>query len=57
MAETRRVPNPRVAVTRELPDAVMLRMEQLFDASIHRGAAALTRGELAAAMADCDVLV
>ncbi|WP_242137440.1 D-glycerate dehydrogenase [Sphingomonas sp. TREG-RG-20F-R18-01] len=57
MPETRRVPNPRVAVTRELPDVVMQRMEQLFDIRIHRGAAALTRDELAVAMADCDVLV
>ncbi|WP_405131470.1 2-hydroxyacid dehydrogenase [Sphingomonas echinoides] len=52
-----RVPNPKVWVTRELPAAVMDRMEQLFHTSIHRGPAALTRDELAAAMAECDVLV
>ncbi len=52
-----RVPNPKVWVTRELPDAVMDRMEQLFHTTIHRGPAALTRDELAAAMAECDVLV
>jgi glyoxylate reductase len=51
------VPNPKVWVTRELPDAVMDRMEQLFHTTIHRGPAALTRDELAAAMAECDVLV
>lgn len=52
-----RVPSPKVWVTRELPTAVMDRMEQLFHTSIHRGPAALTRDELAAAMAECDVLV
>ena len=61
MPEMRRVPDPKVApsvvVTRELPDAVMNRMEQLFDADIHRGPTGLTRDELAAAMATCDVLV
>ena len=51
------MPNPKVWVTRELPDAVMDRMEQLFHTTIHRGPAALTRDELAAAMAECDVLV
>ncbi|MDH7971102.1 D-glycerate dehydrogenase [Sphingomonas sp. AR_OL41] len=53
----RRVANPRVIVTRELPDAVMDRMEQLFDTRNNRGDTAMTRDELAAAMADCDVLV
>jgi len=53
----RRVPNPRVIVTRELPDAVMDRMEQLFDTTCNRGDVAMTREQLAAAMADCDVLV
>ena len=61
MPEMRRVPNPKVPpriwVTRELPDAVMDRMEQLFDATIHRGPTGLTRDQLAAAMAQCDVLV
>ena len=53
----RRVPNPKVVVTRELPDAVMARMEQLFETTIHRGPSGLTRDELAAAMAESDVLV
>jgi len=53
----RRVPNPRVIVTRELPDAVMDRMEQLFDTTCTRGDVAMTREQLVAAMADCDVLV
>ncbi|GGA39112.1 D-glycerate dehydrogenase [Sphingomonas psychrolutea] len=44
-------------VTRELPDAVMDRMEQLFDATIHRGPTGLTRDQLATAMTTCDVLV
>ena len=53
----RRVANPRVIVTRELPDAAMDRMEQLFDASCNRGDVAMTREQLAVAMAECDVLV
>ena len=53
----RRVANPRVIVTRELPDAAMGRMEQLFDTTVNRGDAAMTREQLATAMADCDVLV
>ena len=57
MPETRRVPNPKVAVTRELPDAVMARMAQLFDAELHRDAVGLSRDQLAAMMSDCDVLV
>lgn len=52
-----RVANPMVAVTRELPDAVMDRLEALFDATNNRSDRALTRDDLAAAMADCDVLV
>jgi glyoxylate reductase len=60
MSDTRtpaRVADPRVVVTRELPDAVMDRLEALFDATNNRGDRAMPREELAAAMADCDVLV
>ena len=57
MPETRRVPHPTVVVTSELPDAVMDRMEQLFDATNRRGGGAMTRAELSAAVATCDVLV
>ncbi|QKR99633.1 D-glycerate dehydrogenase [Sphingomonas sp. CL5.1] len=57
MVETRRCANPKVIVTRELPDAVMDRLEMLFDTTNNRSDRALTRAELAAAMADCDVLV
>jgi glyoxylate reductase len=46
-----------VVVTRELPDAVMDRMEQLFDTRNNRGDVTMTRDELAMAIADCDVLV
>ena len=48
---------PRVVVTRELPDAVMDRIEALFDASNNRADQPMDRAALAAAMADCDVLV
>lgn len=52
-----RVPNPRVVVTRELPDTVMDRLEALFDATNNRDDRPMTRAELIAATADCDVLV
>lgn len=57
MAETRRVPNPKVIVTRELADLVMERMEQLFDTTHNRGDVPMNRVRLAEAMADCDVFV
>ena len=57
MPDTRRCPDPRVIVTRELPDAVMARFEALFDASNNRTDAPLTRDQLAVAMATGDVLV
>ena len=53
----RRCPNPKVVVTRELPDAIIDRMEALFDTTSNRTDHALTRDELTAAVADCDVLV
>ena len=52
-----RVPNPKVAVTRELPDSVMERLETLFEAFNNRSDRAMSRDELATAMATCDVLV
>jgi glyoxylate reductase len=55
MSEPR--PNPKVVVTRELADPVMERLEALFDTANNRGDAAMTREQLAAAMATCDVLV
>jgi len=55
MPEPRR--HPRVIVTRELADPVMDRLEALFDTTNNRGDVAMTRERLAAAMADCDVLV
>ena len=57
MPELRRVARPRVVVTRELTDAVMTRMEQLFDTTLNREDRALGRDELIAAVAGCDVLV
>lgn len=48
---------PRIAVTRKLPDAVMSRMADLFDATLNRDDHAMTPEELRAAVADCDVLV
>lgn len=57
MSDTSRRPHPKVVVTRELADTVMERMEALFDTVNARGDTAMTRDQLAAAMADCDVLV
>jgi glyoxylate reductase len=48
---------PKIAVTRELTDAVMDRMADLFDASLNRDDHAMTADELRTAVADCDVLV
>jgi lactate dehydrogenase-like 2-hydroxyacid dehydrogenase len=48
---------PKIAVTRELPDAVMDRMADLFDAMLNRDDHAMSADELRAAVADCDVLV
>ena len=57
MPDTRRCPDPKVIVTRELPDAVMARLEALFDASNNRADEKRTHDQLAEAMAACDVLV
>ena len=52
-----RLSRPRVVVTRELTDAVMQRMAELFDADLNRSDIPLTRDQLVAAIGDCDVLV
>ncbi|MGN6622390.1 MAG: 2-hydroxyacid dehydrogenase [Sphingomonas sp.] len=57
MPESRRRANPKVIVTRELTDAVMDRLEQLFDTTNNRADVPMDRTALAAAMAECDVLV
>ena len=57
MPESKRRANPKVVVTRELTDAVMDRLEQLFDTRNNRDDHVMDRAALAAAMADCDVLV
>jgi len=53
----RRCPHPRVVVTRTLPPAVMERLATLFDAGLPTEDRAMSGQELAAAMADADVLV
>ncbi len=61
MSDTRpsrpRVPHPKVVVTRDLPDPVTGRMAALFDTDLNPCDAKRTREQLAAAVADCDVLV
>jgi lactate dehydrogenase-like 2-hydroxyacid dehydrogenase len=49
--------NPKVVVTRELPEAVMKRMAALFDTEFLGGDAGLDSVGLAAALVECDVLV
>ncbi|OWK28228.1 glycerate dehydrogenase [Sphingomonas mucosissima] len=57
MVDARKCPNPRVIVTRELPNATMDRLEALFDTVNNRADLAMSREQLAEAMAYCDVLV
>ncbi|MEG8039707.1 D-glycerate dehydrogenase [Sphingomonas sp. LR60] len=57
MADTRRCAHPKVIVTRALPDVVMRRLDELFDVTGNADDKPFTRDALAAAMADCDVLV
>jgi len=52
-----KISHPRVTVTRELSNAVMDRMEQLFDTRLNRDDVPMNRAALVAALADCDVLV
>ncbi|BBD96866.1 D-glycerate dehydrogenase [Sphingobium amiense] len=48
---------PRIVVTRRLPPQVEARMAELFDAHFNATDRAMTRDQIADAMADCDVLV
>ncbi|RYY39719.1 MAG: D-glycerate dehydrogenase, partial [Sphingomonadales bacterium] len=57
MAQSVRPFRPRVLVSRSLPDPVEARMRELFDVRLSADDAALSPGQLAAAMADCDVFV
>jgi len=53
------MPSPRlsVVVTRRLPEPVETRLKELFDVTLRDPDTAMSRAELAAAMASCDVLV
>ncbi|WP_294196685.1 D-glycerate dehydrogenase [uncultured Sphingomonas sp.] len=57
MADPRRCAHPKVIVTRALPDVVMRRLDELFDVVANVDDVPMTRDALAAAMAECDVLV
>jgi glyoxylate reductase len=57
MTEHSRIENPRIIVTRKLLPSVETRMEELFDVQLNAADIAMSRDELAEAMADCDVLV
>ena len=48
---------PFVIVTRKLPEAVETRMRELFDARLNLDDRPMSRAELAAAMAECEILV
>jgi glyoxylate reductase len=56
-AQRRIAGTPRVRVTRRLMPHVEERMGELFDVSLNENDAPLDRGQLAAAMQDCDVIV
>lgn len=57
MAPPERPSRPRVIVTRMLPEATQARMTELFDVVLNRDDQPFDRAALAAALADCDVLV
>ncbi|NYT40206.1 D-glycerate dehydrogenase [Sphingomonas sp. R-74633] len=57
MAQGPRPSRPRVIITRALPDGIEARMAELFDAVTNPDDTPMPRDALAAAMADCDVLV
>ncbi|MEN0041034.1 MAG: D-glycerate dehydrogenase [Pseudomonadota bacterium] len=57
MSTAKPTAKPRVIVTRKLPDAVETRMRELFDTQLNIDDTPMTREDLAAAMAQCDVLV
>jgi glyoxylate reductase len=57
MASAPRPARPRIVVTRRLPDPVIERMRALFDTVANQDDRVMDRDALAAAMADCDVLV
>jgi len=57
MAQGPRPSRPRVIVTLALPESIEGRMSQLFDAATNATDAPMTAEALAAAMANCDVLV
>ncbi|MEP3420807.1 MAG: D-glycerate dehydrogenase [Erythrobacter sp.] len=62
MADTNQAPQfpagkPKVVVTRHLAPSVETRMSELYDVSLNPSDVPMTRGELIAAMGDCDVLV
>ena len=57
MTDHPRIARPRVIVTAKLLDSVEARMAELFDVSFNADDHQMSREELTAAMADCDVLV
>lgn len=57
MPELARIDRPKIRVTRTLLPAVEIRMSELFEASFNPDDSPMSREELLAAMADCDVLV
>lgn len=57
MPKKPRPARPKVIVTRRLPAPIEARMGELFDVAFNPGDRVMDRAALAAAMADCDVLV
>lgn len=57
MPKKARPVRPRIIVTRRLPAPIETRMAELFDTTLCASDAPMSRADIAAAMADCDVLV
>ena len=57
MPELSRIERPCIAVTRQLLPSVQTRMSELFDARFNADDRPISRDDLVALMADCDVLV
>ena len=52
-----RIENPRVIVTRRLPDTIEARMDELFQTTLRKDDTPMSQSSLIAAVKNCDVLV
>ena len=52
-----KIENPRVSVTRKLPEAIESRLSDLFETTLRTEDTSLNQAELKALISDCDVFV